>query len=426
MLSDYYSARKPSAIRSAQIAFANRKDKVTGINAAIGNVTLPMHPAMQKRAFSLASAASPFKNGAVSYTSTVGQDETRNAFKNIIASSGFSTKDLLVQITDGGSQAMELVILGTTGKIKGKNRPLLLIDPAYANYPSMAARVKHSVVVVNRTLKKDGTFAFPSLVTIEKTIKKYRPSAIVVIPYDNPTGNFYSQSILDSIGKLAVKYNMWLISDEAYRELVYDGSQPSSVWGIEQSKVPGIMGRRISIESASKVWNACGIRIGAIVTDNSQFHQQSVAEATANLCPSAIGQYIFGSLAHISHQKLNQWYARQRQYYSKVMSQTVSQIKRLIPKAIITTPSASIYSVIELKHTTKPGFDTLEFMSWCASQGKVKIGSTSYTLLVAPMRGFYYGGGGSTQIRLSYVETPEKLAKIPQLLASLLEEYQTV
>jgi len=87
-------------------------------------------------------------------------------------------------------------------------------------------------------------------------------------------------------------------ADEAYRELYYvEGSELVSIWGITDKEVPGIEGRRIGIETASKVWNACGLRIGALITDNPKFNNRSVAEYTANLCANAIGQYIIWSIS---------------------------------------------------------------------------------------------------------------------------------
>jgi len=104
-MSAHFQSRMPSAIRLAQIRFMERKEKAAVVGVAIGNVSLPTHPAMQKRMFNLNAPESPFKDGVVKYTATVGFEETNRAFLNIIASSGFNTDGLYSQITDGGSQA---------------------------------------------------------------------------------------------------------------------------------------------------------------------------------------------------------------------------------------------------------------------------------------------------------------------------------
>src|SRR5690606_13157045 len=125
----------------------------------------------------------------------------------------------------------------------------------------------------------------PKMEQIEALIRKHKPGGLLVIPYDNPTGQLYSREQLLELAALCVKHNLWLVSDESYRELYYVEGRTVSIWGLSDAEVPGVEGRRIGLESASKVWNACGLRIGALVTDNEEFHRAAVAENTANLCP---------------------------------------------------------------------------------------------------------------------------------------------
>jgi aspartate aminotransferase len=417
-LSAHFMSREPSAIRLSQIEFLKRKDKVTAVNTAIGNVSLPMHPAMIQRMLSLKE--SPFGNGVVQYSTTVGEVETNQAILHLIRCSGFSTQGLYSQITDGASHAMELVLLGVCDE-----RPLLIFDPTYTNYTAFAKRIGRSTVALTRHLSKEGKFRLPSLGEIEETIQRAKPSALLVIPYDNPSGQFFPQEILDALGKLCVKYNLWMISDEAYRELFYTGEQTSSIWGVTESKVPGITGRRISIESASKVWNACGLRVGAIVTDNQPFHQQAVAENTANLGSNALGQYIFAALLHESKEQLQSWYQKQRAYYREMANDLIAQLRKALPQAIISSPDASLYTVIDLRD---PTFDATDFVLYCAKKGKVMLNGTPTTLLVAPMQGFYstQPNPGKTQMRIAYVEPPKVMAQVPGLLAQLLSDYLTI
>ncbi len=429
-MSEYYKGRHPSSIRMAQIKFMERTDGVQAINTAIGNVSLPAHPAMQQRMFNLGAADSPFRNGVIKYTASVGEKETNQAVLNIIASSGFSTQGLHSQITNGGSQAMELVILGVCGPAGSPERPLLLIDAAYTNYTAFAKRVGRRTVSVSRSLGADGKFSLPSLAEIERKIQQEKPSALVVIPYDNPTGHFYDIDTFRQLAGLCVKYNMWLISDEAYRELLYiDDAHVSSVWALTEAEVPGIGGRRISIETASKVWNACGLRIGALVTDNLEFHKKCVAESTADLCASAIGQYIFAALAHESHPDLRAWYKKQRDYYFDMLQPVTDGIRNLLPGVIMSSPDASIYSVIDVRAVAKPGFDAMEFVMYCASKGKVRVQDQDLTLLVSPMSGFYsvpagQPNPGRTQMRIAYVETSERMKLVPLLFAELFKQYE--
>ena len=126
-----------------------------------------------------------------------------------------------------------------------------------------------------------------------------------------------------------LKYNIWLVSDEAYRGLYYKTQSDSvSIWSLTDNVIPGIEGRRISIESSSKVWNACGLRIGGLVTDNATFNEKSIYEYTANLSANSIGQEIFGELAKENIQTLRKWIFDQRQillYFDERTSYQFSQ-----------------------------------------------------------------------------------------------------
>lgn len=427
-LSLHFQTRAPSAIRLTQIEFMKRTDQVVAVNTAIGNVSLPMHPSMIKRMFSLGAAGSPFQQGVVKYSTTVGEIETNQAFLHLIESSDFSIQGLYSQITDGGSQAMELAILGVCGPAGAMTRPLLLIDPTYSNYASMAERTGRSTIAVTRHLEENGKFSLPQLSTIEKVIQDTHPAALLVIPYDNPTGQFFPQKTLNELGRLCVKYNLWLISDEAYRELFYTEGIASSVWGVTEKEVPGITGRRISIESASKIWDACGLRIGALVTDNKDFHQQAVAESTANLCANVIGQYIFGALLHETKAQLQAWFQQQRTYYQKIAKAVTSGLKKAVPELIVSTPDAALYTVVDVRNIFGKDFDATEFVMYCAQKGQVQLKGVKTTLLVAPMAGFYSplpgeANPGKTQMRIAYVEPPEVMAEVPSLFAQLLLDF---
>ena len=428
-MSALFQSRKPSVIRMAQIRFDERNDGTEAINVAIGNIDLPMYPAMIDRLHHLDRDDSPFKDGVVKYSATPGSKECVDAFLNVIASSGFDVSNLHGHITDGGSMAMELLIAGVCGPAGSEERPLLLIDAAYTNYKTLCERLGRATCSIQRTLGDDGKFSLPETAEIERVIEEHRPGALVVIPFDNPTGQYYDQAAMDELGRLCVKHDLWLVSDEAYRELYYVGDACTSVWGITEEAAPGITGRRIGIETTSKVWNACGLRIGALFSDNPGFHRQAVAEHTVSLCSSVIGQWIFGALAHEDHATLQAWYARQREYYKGMLFAFSDAMKAALPGVIVSSPDAALYSVIDVKHCVAEGFDALDFVMWCASEGAVELDGQATTVLTAPMAGFYSVPAGApnpgrTQMRLAYVETPERMARIPALLAGLLQAYE--
>ncbi len=430
-LSTHFESRKPSAVRLAQIKYDEREVKPEAvINVGIGNVSLPTNPAMQERMFNLNAPESPFVNGVVRYSSTAGTKECQNAFINILNCEGFDTSKLYVQITDGGSAGMELLLVGLCGPAGSDEKPLMMIDPAYTNYSSFAERVGRKTVTIKRKLSESGSFDLPEIGKIEDTIKEHNPGALLVIPYDNPTGQLYDHETLVELAQLCVKYDMWMVSDEAYRELYYkEDNELVSIWGITDREVPGIEGRRISIETASKVWNACGLRIGAVITDNAKFNNRSIAEYTANLCANVIGQYIFGALAHESKEQITKWCVTLKEYYKEQILMVYNGLKELEPNLIVSSPDASIYSVIDVRNVVKPGFDSIDFVLYCAQKGSVLIDGITTTLLVAPMNGFYNANEGefnpgSTQFRISFVETIENMAKIPKLFVELLREFE--
>ena len=421
-LSSHFENRLPSAIREAQIIFTQREDKneIQVVNLAIGNVSLPMHPAMQNRLNEMGEIR--FKDGVVKYTPSVGTDEAREAFLNIIGSEGVDTSHLYCMITDGGSQAMELMMLGVCGP--SSEKPLMLLDPAYTNYIEFGKRLSIPIVTANREISDDGTFEPLALDEIEKIITENAPGGLLVIPTDNPTGQFLNQRQLIDLAKICVNHNIWIVSDEAYRQLYYGEDGSSSIWKITEEDVPGITGSRISIESSSKVWNACGLRIGGLVTDNLDFHTKAVSEYTANLCANAIGQEIFGSLAHESHHDLNAWYQRQRDYYSGLIMPLRENLMKEIPGLIVSNPEAAIYFVIDFRNICADTFDSRDFVKYCASKGKVRIDDQEFTLLLAPMNGFYSDPKrGKTQMRVAMVAPKELIEKTPLILSGLYTAY---
>ena len=166
-ISSHFEDRQPSSIRQAQIKFSERndKEKTKVINLAIGNVSLPIHPSMKKRLENLDLDES-FSSGKVPYTSTVGLIETRKAFLNVLAALDINTSQLFVNITDGGSSSMEIMMLGVCGP--SSERPIMLLDPSYTNYLEFSKRLRIPIVTVEREINNDGTFAPLDFRKIEK------------------------------------------------------------------------------------------------------------------------------------------------------------------------------------------------------------------------------------------------------------------
>ena len=423
-LSNHFKNRNPSSIRQAQLKFQEREDKdlIEVINLAIGNVKLPMYPSMINRLKNLGQK-DHFQDGVIPYTSTVGTEDSRKAFLNILSALDIDTSKLYVNITDGGSSSMEIMMLGVSGP--SSKSPIMLLDPSYTNYIQFAQRLKIPTVTIERRMNDDGSFEKLNFNQISAMIKKHKPSALIVIPYDNPTGQFINQKTLDKIAKICVENSTWLVSDEAYRPLVYGGQEPSSIWKISLEDEPGICTYRISIESASKVWNGCGLRIGSIITDNEEFHKKAISEYTANLCANTIGQNIFGTLAHESHENIQEWYLMQTKYYENLFNSLKNRFNKEFPGLIISKPEASIYCILDFKNICTIEFESEVFIEFCAKKGAIKIDQKIYTILLAPMSGFYkQSKKANTQLRLSLVESPGLLKITPKILYRLFNKFQ--
>ena len=439
-VSQLFEEIKPSPIRLAQIAFRRRKEqeRVEGrvvtrdINVAIGNVSLNTHPEMLRRYLNPEDPA--LRRGDWRYSETVGRDPCNDAFLNIIRSflpEGVNPK-LYSFITDGSSPLMRIAMLGVCGEPATGQKPLLGINPVYANYISIAREIGRTLVSVDRILLDDGRFTDVDVNSIEDAIKTYKPGALLIIPYDNPSGQLMRQETINAYARLCLKYKIFLISDEAYRGLYYTGeTQAPSIWNITNKEVPGIEETkiRISLETMSKVFNACGLRMGALVTDNKYFQEQGIAFSTTYLCASVIDQHIVEALAAQTKEQIQGWVAEQREYYGRIMKQMHADFAKLLPSAIVSVPEASIYSVVDVRKIAKPGFNAGDFVNYCATKGSIDIKGEKTTLLVAPMAGFYKvsagkSNPGTTQMRIALVAPENEMLLVPRLFAELFNQYE--
>ena len=411
-----------SAIRLAQIKFAERKDDVKAVNASIGNVSLPTHPAIINRLKNIQDE--DLEKGIIKYTASCGVKETQDSFLKIIkAICQVDTDKLNLIVTNGASESIKLAIYATCDK----NNPLLITEPSYANHIGISNELDIPIVSVRKKLLDNGTFTLPKISEIEEVIKKKKPSSLIITPYDNPTGTLLPFEDMLALAKLCVKYNMWFISDEAYRGLEYQSDSKNSIWKINDTMVKGIEKRRISLETASKVFNGCGLRLGAMVCDNPDLYQKALANYTIYLCAGAIDQYIFGAISTLSEKEILTWVEKLKNHYSKIIVNTREQILKFLPNIIISKPEAAIYSVIDVKKISQgKNFDAKDFCIWCATKGKEKIGNEYFTLLLSPMDGFYVNKKDKvykTQMRVSYVAEQKDIEKIPFLLKNLLDKY---
>jgi aspartate aminotransferase len=433
-VSGYFESRQPSEIRKAQLLFEARvknESDVKAVNVAIGNVSLRTHPKMLD--IYLNPRDEKLRDGIWRYSTTQGREIANKVFINVVRSflEEGNEPQLFSVVDDGSSDLMKITMLGVCGEPGSEEKPLLVLDPAYTNYNAIGTEIGRKIVAVRRVLQEDGRFSDVDVGTVEEAIVKHKPGALLVIPYDNPSGQLMRQEVINKYAKLCVKHNIFLISDEAYRGLHYTGDKASTVWNVTDKEVPGIEEAkiRISLETMSKVFNACGLRMGALVTDNEYFCTQAIAARTTYLCPDVLAMHIVEGLDGQSNEELQEWVAEQREYYGKILKKQFDGFKELLPELGVSKPEASIYYVVDVKDIAKPGFNAEEFVKFCANEGAVDVNGEKVTLLVSPMAGFYNvsdeeDNPGLTQMRVACVAPEEEMGLVPRLFVELFRKYE--
>lgn len=437
-VSNFFNAVKPSGLRMAQTIFGKRVEKdiksgkqpIEAINVAIGSVSLKTHPKLLDRY--LHPEDENLINGIWRYGETPGTKKANDVFIKII--NAFLPKEgrpeLYSIVQEGGSAVMRTVLLGVCGDAGKDEKPLLVMNPTYTNYKAVADELGKRIVAVERALDRHGNFGYIAVEEIERAIKKYKPGALLIIPYDNPSGQLMRQKTINEYARLCLENNIFLISDEAYRGLYYVDEDAPSIWKITNRDVQGIKEAkiRISIESLSKTFNACGLRMGALVTDNETFRDMASAANTTYLCPSSIDQHIVEALYDESEEDILKWINSLKVYYKDILEDLREEFGKLLPGIIISRPEASIYTVLDVRNIAKPGFNAEDFVMFCSSTGEVNMGSQRLTLLVSPMWGFYNvlenRNPGKTQMRIACVAPEYKMKLVPELFKELFQQYE--
>ena len=300
-------------------------------------------------------------------------------------------------VTSGGSEALLFAFFSCMNP----GDEMIMVEPGYANYISFAATA--GVKVVSITSKIEDSFALPSMEAFEEAITP-RTKAILLCNPNNPTGYVYSAAELEQLRKLVLKYDLYLIADEVYREFNY-GQEPSV-----SAMSLGIPENVILVDSVSKRYSECGIRIGMLVTHNRQIHQTVMKYCQARLSPPLLGQIaaaasIEGTEAY-SKECFDEYKAR-RDFFIKGLNE--------IPGVFSPMPSGAFYTVASL-----PVDDAEDFCKWCLTDFRLN----GETLMMAPAAGFYRNPElGRHQVRMAYVLKIEDLARCLQILKAALEAY---
>ncbi len=303
-------------------------------------------------------------------------------------------------VTTGGSEAVLFAFMACLNP----GDEIIVPEPAYANY--MAFAVSAGAVIKSVPSSIETGFALPPVEEFEKLITD-RTKAILICNPNNPTGYLYTRSEMNQIRDIVKKHDLYLFSDEVYREFIYTGSPYISACHLE-----GIEQNVVLIDSVSKRYSECGIRIGALVTKNAELRKTVMKFCQARLSPPLIGQII----AEASIEDTEEYSADVYEEYVARRKCLVDGLNK-IPGVYSPIPMGAFYTVAKL-----PVEDADDFCAWCLSDFSYE----GETVMMAPASGFYSTPGlGKDEVRIAYVLKKEDLQRAIFLLEKALEAYNS-
>ena len=310
-----------------------------------------------------------------------------------------SVNDIIV--TSGGSEAVLFAFLACLNP----GDEIIVPEPAYANY--MAFAVSAGAVIKTVTSTIETGFSLPPVEEFEKLITE-RTKAILICNPNNPTGYLYSRAEMNQIRDIVKKHDLYLFSDEVYREFIYTGSPYISALNLD-----GIENNVVLVDSVSKRYSECGIRIGALVTRNADVRRAVMKFCQARLSPPLLGQIV----AEEAIMGTEEYAADVYEEYVERRKCLVDGLNR-IEGVYSPIPMGAFYTVAKL-----PVDDADKFCEWCLSDFSYE----GETVMMAPASGFYSTPGmGRDQVRIAYVLKKEDLQRALFILEKALEAYNNL
>jgi len=377
--------------RLAPYAEAAMKEGVRVYQLNIGQPDLPTPDIVMERIRS-------YPGKYVPYAPSGGTAEFREGMSRYYASVGLDVSPAEILTTVGGSEALQFAFWS----LFEPGEECIIFEPFYTNYATMALVAGVGV----KPIPCDGKMGYhlPPMEAIERAVGPKTRGILICAP-SNPTGTAYTAAEIDAIVALAVRKDLWIITDEAYREFVYDGMKhesPLTRKGVDQ--------RVVLVDSISKRLNMCGARVGTLVTKNAAVREACLKFAQARLSPPTLGQYAAAVIDKVpaSYTKMVVDEFRKRR-------DLVLEGLAKIPGTFARRPEGAFYLMAEL-----PVTDAEEFVIWMLKEYR----KDKATVMVAPGDGFYATPGrGKNEIRFAYVLEEGALRKAMEILAGALEAY---
>lgn len=339
-----------------------------------------------------------FDNNVVEYSHSAGFESYRKGLASYYQSLDIDVSYNDLMVTTGGSEAL----LFALNSCLDAGDEIIIPEPFYANYNGFSISAGITVKPISTSISNG--FALPP---IEDFVKLITPQtkAILICNPGNPTGYLYSQEELELLRDIVKKYNLFLFADEVYREFCYDGNSHCSVLSLD-----GLEKHAVVIDSTSKRYSMCGIRVGCIVSKNPEVINTALKFAQARLSPPTFGQ-VAGEAA----------LSTPKSYFEDVINEYVSRRDLLvdglnkIDGVICPKPKGAFYAIAQL-----PVDNAEKFAQWLLEEFDYQ----NETLMVAPAAGFYSTEGeGNNQVRIAYVLNQDSLKRAIKCLEQALIQY---
>lgn len=344
------------------------------------------------------NAIKNIKDRVIEYTHSAGIQSYREKLAGYYKSVGIDVTSENILITTGGSEAITMAM----NVCLNPGDEILIPEPFYANYTSFAMLSGVKVVPIKASIDND--FALPAIEVFEKHITP-RTRAVMVCNPNNPTGYLYSKAELEQLSLLVKKHDLYLFSDEVYREFCYDGVEHFSAMNLKNIEQNVIL-----MDSVSKRYSMCGVRVGALVTKNKEVIASAMKIAQARLCPPFLGQ-IAGEAAIDTPQS----------YFDNVKAEYIVRRNYMVEAlnkmegVYCPTPKGAFYAVVKL-----PIDNCDKFAQWLLEE----FSYNGKTVMVAPATGFYSTKGlGENEVRIAYVLKVEDLKAAMECLEAALKVY---
>ena len=332
------------------------------------------------------------------YSPSQGMLSLRAKMVSYYAEYGIDLSPDEIIITTGGSEAVEFAYMACLDP----GDEIIVTDPSYANYMAFAQSCGAVMKPIHTSIE-DG-FKLPPVERFEEQITP-KTKAILICNPNNPTGYLYTKEEMRRIRDIVKKHDLFLFSDEVYREFIYSKEPYISACHLE-----GIEQNVILIDSVSKRYSECGIRIGALITKNKDVREAVMKFCQARLSPPLIGQIIAEASLSTPQEYMSQVYDE----YLARRNFLIDGLNR-IPGVYSPIPMGAFYTMVRL-----PVEDAEDFCKWCLTDFSYK----GQTVMMAPGSGFYTDPSeGRNEVRLAYVLNREDLAKALEVLTKALEAY---